>query len=307
MGLLKNTFTFDGDGTSKDRLLTALIILLFAYLLSLAAAFLEWGRFLAVAWAFCIVGMSSLEVARMFARDEATSRYLPLRGVWLFLLYIAPAGAAMISAVEWVAHGVLDFTLPYLVTAISAVVLTITHVILGREDLDGAARIGSRLAPAFMLVSVCGTQLIPLAAHQRGIQMLWWIIGTVAINDAAAYFVGRSLGRSKMAPAISPNKTIEGSLAGVLVGAAAGIPLWYALVGIPLSVNACGLLVVLSIVGGQAADLSKSYIKRLCGVKDTGAFFPGHGGVLDRFDGAIGAAPFLLLWLYVCGVLAART
>jgi phosphatidate cytidylyltransferase len=223
--------------------------------------------------------------------------------VWLFGLLLLPAFGATCASIAWIAHGVLDFAPSYLGLLVSGIALTCTHVVVGRNDLEKAAQLGSRLLPAFVLVSLCGSQLIPLAAHSRGIQILWWVIGTVAINDAAAYFVGRSIGRIKMAPALSPNKSIEGSIAGVAFGVIAGVPLWYSLVGIPLGWASCVALTVLAIIGGQAADLSKSYVKRLCGVKDTGAFFPGHGGVLDRFDGAIGAAPFLLVCLYFTGSL----
>ena len=70
---------------------------------------------------------------------------------------------------------------------------------------------------------------------------------------------------------------------------------------LPLAPGWVLLLSLLACIGAQGADLSKSYLKRLCGVKDTGAFFPGHGGVLDRFDGIIGAAPVVLLAFLLMG------
>jgi phosphatidate cytidylyltransferase len=76
---------------------------------------------------------------------------------------------------------------------------------------------------------------------------------------------------------------------------------WGQLISIPISSSGVVLVSLLVTVAGQAADLSKSYLKRLCGVKDTGAFFPGHGGVLDRFDGIIGGAPVLLVALLIAG------
>lgn len=291
-------FTFDGEGTPKDRLLTALIILVVAFALSLAAVYLPFGRLIAVAWGFSIVGMSCLEVARLLARDPVTTRYLPIRGTISFFTLLIPAVAVMISAIEWIDSGLLDLSKAYCAIAISAVLATFTQVWIGRSDLALASREGERFAPAFILVSLCGSQLIPVAAHERGIQVLWWVIGTVAINDAAAYFIGRKFGKHKMAPALSPNKSIEGSIAGIFFGLLFGVYIWDILVKIPLSLVSLTLMTTCVIVSAQAADLSKSYIKRLCGVKDTGAFFPGHGGVLDRFDGAIGAAPVVFFWIF---------
>ena len=291
-------FAFDGEGTPKDRLLTALIILFVAYALSLAAVYLPYGRLVAVAWGFSIVGMSCLEVARLLARDPVTTRYLPIRGVVTFFTLLIPAVAVTIASIEWIDSGVLQLSKAYVAIAVSAVLATVTQVWIGRSDLTLASREGERFAPAFILVSLCGSQLIPVAAQERGIQVLWWVIGTVAINDAAAYFIGRKFGKHKMAPALSPNKSIEGSIAGILFGLLFGVYMWDILVKISLSVVSLTLMTTCVIVSAQAADLSKSYIKRLCGVKDTGAFFPGHGGVLDRFDGAIGAAPVVFFWIF---------
>lgn len=125
------------------------------------------------------------------------------------------------------------------------------------------------------------------------------VIGT----DIGAYFTGRALGGPKLAPAISPNKTWSGALGGVLCAVAAGLlTLW--LIG-PQTQGAApitatlALLLVLSVCA-QIGDLIESWLKRRAGVKDSGRLIPGHGGVLDRFDGFLGAAvlglgPWLLM------------
>lgn len=113
--------------------------------------------------------------------------------------------------------------------------------------------------------------------------------------DTAAYFAGRALGRHKLAPRISPGKSIEGALAGLVASAAVGA------VGGPLTgVTAAVGLSVGTIAGvvGPIGDLAESTIKRWCGVKDSGSILPGHGGVLDRFDSLLFVAPcayYLLL------------
>lgn len=118
--------------------------------------------------------------------------------------------------------------------------------------------------------------------------------------DSLAYFTGRSFGRRKLAPAISPGKTVEGALGGMagvlLVALAAGLfyfhhhgpaLLWWLLISLFAG--------MFSVVG----DLNESRLKRLAGVKDSGAILPGHGGVLDRVDGLLAAVPLFAAGWYI--------
>ena len=123
----------------------------------------------------------------------------------------------------------------------------------------------------------------------------WFVIVLLAaiwICDTAAYFGGKTLGKHKLAPNISPNKTIEGALFGLLFGILSfwGLAsLW--LEDLPIAyVLASGLIVG---VFGQVGDLLESRFKRDAGVKDTSTLLPGHGGLLDRFDSLIFVSPFL--------------
>ena len=117
------------------------------------------------------------------------------------------------------------------------------------------------------------------------------------VSDTFAYFTGRFFGKHKLAPIISPKKTVEGSIGGIVF--AVGV---FALYGVILSARGftpnylalclAGLFVsVLSQIG----DLALSLLKRECGIKDYGRLFPGHGGVLDRFDSVIATAPIILI------------
>ena len=113
-------------------------------------------------------------------------------------------------------------------------------------------------------------------------------------TDTLAYFTGRFLGRRPLEPRISPKKTVEGALGG-LVGAMVAAVIGGPLLGLPRAwgwLAAAGLLVGLT---GQLGDLYESALKRYCGVKDSGTLLPGHGGVLDRFDSAFFAVPVWLL------------
>lgn len=127
--------------------------------------------------------------------------------------------------------------------------------------------------------------------------------GSAWLSDSCAYFAGRYFGKRKLAPQISPKKTIEGAIGGVLGGTlTATLLLWMTslllrFIGTPIHINYLLLLVMLpflsliSIVG----DLAASVIKRQYGVKDYGSIMPGHGGVVDRFDSVLLVAPAVFL------------
>jgi len=114
------------------------------------------------------------------------------------------------------------------------------------------------------------------------------------VVDTAAYTGGRAMGRRKMAPAISPNKTVEGGLSGLLAGPVAAVAYaWIALPDIAVGLGV-GRLLVLGVVLAAAAilgDLVESSLKRECGVKDSSALLPGHGGLLDRMDSLLWTIP----------------
>lgn len=300
---LLSAFTFDHSGSLKDRLLTALIVLGVSVALTLVALYIPNGRVLAVAFAGAVSVLSAFEAVRLFARDEATLSYRKGWGAAHFAALALPSLVATIVGVRGVIGGVIDWKLLMVATVVSAQLLMILQVVAGRKRLEDGARHGESYAPAFVLVGICAPQLIVVSSLPLGLHLLWWLVGVVALNDAGAYFAGKYLGKHKMAPALSPNKTVEGSVAGYVIGISAGIALGHAILGGLLSSAGYAIVALLVVISAQAADLSKSYLKRLRGVKDTGAFFPGHGGVLDRFDGMIGAAPALVATLLALGAL----
>jgi phosphatidate cytidylyltransferase len=124
------------------------------------------------------------------------------------------------------------------------------------------------------------------------------------LADTAAYFGGRVLGRRRLAPVISPNKTVEGGVAGILAGAAGALV--YGTVLLPGLGAALGMagLVGLGVVVAAAAtvgDLAESALKRECGVKDSSGLLPGHGGLLDRMDSLLWSIPAAYLFLRALG------
>lgn len=299
---LRRVFTFEHNGSVKDRLLTALIVLTVACALSVLAITIPYGRVLGVLWTGAVAVLSTFEVVRLFARDPETLRYRPIAGFVSFVILVIPSLAAIYVSIEGVLERSMSWEMVYGALLLSAQALMIYHVLDGRQRLEDAAREGGRYGPAFLLVAISAPQLVLLSSFSNGIQLLWWLVAVVALNDAGAYFVGRSLGRTKMAPALSPNKTMEGSIAGLVIGTVAGVVFWRLLLGDGKGLLGLIVLSLLTTCAAQAADLSKSYLKRLRGVKDTGSFFPGHGGILDRFDGMIGAAPVVLVALMIWGL-----
>lgn len=136
---------------------------------------------------------------------------------------------------------------------------------------------------------------------------LYYLTGAITlcfVTDVAAYLVGSRFGRHKLLPMVSPNKTIEGSIAGI----AAGV-LFMLLYGcllehgqmVPVNHSLLVVYALLASVVGQFGDLAMSAVKRICGVKDFGCIFPGHGGILDRFDSHMFAVSFTLVFCDMTG------
>ena len=126
------------------------------------------------------------------------------------------------------------------------------------------------------------------------------------VCDAGAYFVGVKFGKHKLAPVVSPNKTIEGALGGLAAGIAAMLVYTFIL-DVPLKFDVSyGAAIVYGVLGclvGELGDLCFSVIKRQTGIKDYGNLIPGHGGVLDRFDSILAVAPLVEALLLIMPVI----
>lgn len=161
------------------------------------------------------------------------------------------------------------------------------------------ARLYKPVAGLFVLIPAWYA-LVMLHEHelQQGAVWVLYIFVLVWLADIGAYFSGKRFGRNKLAPALSPGKTWEGVLGGLLVVGlyAVAVAYWR-----EHTFQQAGLFVLLSLLVSLlsvAGDLFESLFKRQAGVKDSGSLFPGHGGVMDRIDSLTAAAP-----LYVCGLL----
>jgi phosphatidate cytidylyltransferase len=181
----------------------------------------------------------------------------------------ASAEAVLFVALAWVAVEVLAFATPV-------------------QQATAAA-----FAPVYL-----GAPLGMLAVLHvsRGWQATMMLIATVIVSDSSQYYTGRSIGRHPLAPAISPKKTIEGAVGGLVFGTA-----FVVFVGQRLfpaaGLGRLMLLGVALVVLGICGDLFESRLKRVAGMKDSSSLIPGHGGILDRIDALLFAAPAFLLFV----------
>ncbi|MBF0560435.1 MAG: phosphatidate cytidylyltransferase [Alphaproteobacteria bacterium] len=151
----------------------------------------------------------------------------------------------------------------------------------------GALYIGAPVAALLWLRAVAGMETV------------FWLFVVVWATDIAAYLVGRLVGGPLLAPAISPKKTWSGAVGGITAAVAVGY-------GTAAVLHTSGVVVImLASVGvsiiAEAGDLLESKMKRRFGVKDSGRIIPGHGGVLDRVDGLLTAAPFAAVGVWFAG------
>lgn len=135
--------------------------------------------------------------------------------------------------------------------------------------------------PALLMLDIVGF-------HGQNGKLLFYLVLIVETSDVLQYVFGKTLGRHRIAPTVSPNKTVEGFLGGVISTSAIGAGLWWCT---PFTISQSGLMALLICLMGFAGGLCMSAIKRDRGVKDFGTAIRGHGGVLDRVDSLCFAAP----------------
>ena len=141
------------------------------------------------------------------------------------------------------------------------------------------------------------SMLITIDQHSEGKIWILFLLCTVIASDTGAFYTGRIFGRHKMHKIVSPNKTWEGAIGGLLSSLAACLV--FAMFFIPCKMDTDLFVLALAIsVAEQMGDLAESLLKRNSGVKDSGNLLPGHGGILDRTDGLIFAVPVLYVFMF---------
>lgn len=184
--------------------------------------------------------------------------------------------------------------IPVTAVVVATLVIIPAWYVFARSELEEALPASAVCVLAVLYVGMLAGALLQLrlAFGDQGPKLVFFLFLVVWAGDAGAYYVGRSLGRHQLSPRVSPKKTIEGTLGGIVVSLLAAaimqrtffpeFPLGHALA-------AAGLLSACGVVG----DLVESMWKRSAAVKDSGTFLPGHGGFLDRSDSILFTAPIL--------------
>ncbi len=276
------------DRNLIERILSAVV------LLPIVAFIVWWGEPLVSATVILLAVAALYELFTLFRGGG----YNPRRSAGFLSVVLFVLAARVRASVP-----TLDWTGFALVTSIIAS-LSVELPRHNREHsllhwsltLSGATYIGWTLAH-FVLLRDIQHPLAPNALL-RPLRLdagAAWIVVVLAItflSDTGAYFTGRAFGRHRMAPYISPKKSWEGMIGGVLAAIITGMLLTPVL-GLPISMWAGAFLGIAGSLAGVAGDLAESLIKRQVDIKDSGKIIPGHGGILDRIDSLLFTAPVL--------------
>ena len=161
-----------------------------------------------------------------------------------------------------------------------------------------------KVAPIALLVILLFRSIAQLRMLEGGLFYLISAITLCFATDVAAFLIGSRFGRHKLAPRVSPNKTVEGSVAGIAASVLSMLLIGLCLqstLGLPVRWGQLVLYGASASVVGQFGDLSMSVVKRIWGVKDFGNLLPGHGGILDRFDSHLFCVAYTLLFCSATG------
>ncbi|MBI3178378.1 MAG: phosphatidate cytidylyltransferase [Deltaproteobacteria bacterium] len=218
-----------------------------------------------------------------------------------FVRLTLPGGPLHLRAAAWLTATVLALrtvdllpSAPLDLLVPAAALLLLSTALVRPDPIETSV---ARAATALLGAVYCGA-LFPCLYRLREMEPGYAVMALLCTwaADTGAYFAGRAFGRHKLYPKVSPGKTVEGAVGAVAVAVAVAFALrgFFAL---PLSTAHTVVVGCILALFGIIGDLCESLIKRAVGAKDSGTLIPGHGGVLDRFDGVMFAAPAMYLYL----------
>ncbi len=201
-------------------------------------------------------------------------------------------GLGLSPVIVWVVYRGGMVHAPLIVAVDLILVAALTLPIF--KDDSQAPHLVAKQVLGVVYISVFLSFLPLIRSGESGAQWIIWILCIVAAGDTGAYYSGTYLGRRKLCPWVSPKKTIEGSIGGLVANIAVAIS--FKMVLLPLlAVLPCIVFALVIGVAGQVGDLFASEFKRSAGIKDSGTLLPGHGGFLDRLDALLFASPLAYL------------
>lgn len=266
----------------KDLPLRTLVAVMLLGLLALVLLFGGWVKVI-------VLGLfSAVAVTEMYSVFRA-------KDIRPFIIPPAVLGAVMFAIMYLFgpAWTLAAFFLAFLAVAIERILNK------KRTNADAAASLMLLVYPLGLLIFFALIGFDP--KHDLSSVALVAVFAGVIMADNTAYIIGSLFGKHKLCPAISPNKTVEGGAAGLIGGALGGIIAYFAqFLWTKTNVVPLGWMIAICFTGGligQFGDLFASTFKRWAGIKDFGKIFPGHGGIMDRLDSAMFAAPFVFFAL----------
>ena len=244
----------------------------------LAALFLPWGLF--PVFVVLTLGISAWEWSAL-----ANIKDLPVRSAYVALIVI------LLLVVLFLQDDIAGFAFR-IATLMFWFWILVIPLLARFPETDSVFQntaVTASLGAVILLSTATG--LLWLKAQENGAWFVLCLFAIVTIADSGAYFAGKSLGRHKLAPEISPGKSLEGMYGGLVANFIFAILLVFGLNMSPGNSFLIVLIVLLTSLFSVEGDLLESAIKRSQGVKDSGTMLPGHGGVLDRIDGVCAATP----------------
>jgi len=252
---------------------------------------------------YLIMGVSFLaltEYTRMF-KEKKQHLFLPTMIV-MMLMIESMSNMSFIDDINNMSLGQVESgvkaTMVFMASIIGAVVLIPTLSLLGKDPLEEKFRSMMIYLSGFFYFGLTFGLFSLVRNHGNSYHWLTFAFAVPWICDTAAYFGGRFLGKHKFAPKISPNKTWEGAISGVIFSTIAGFLFARFLM---TSENPLYVGIVAFFIGifGQTGDLVESLLKRAAGVKDSGNVFPGHGGILDRTDSLLMSVSIIYIFFLI--------
>lgn len=259
------------------RWITGIVAVPFVYLLVAAGGLIFFGLIAAVS----VLTLWEYYRAVFTAHPAGPARMMP------------PIGLCLAPLIVWTVYrgGALDHAAS--IIAVDMIVVAGLTLPLFKDDPQAPHWVAKQVL-GLVYIPVMLSFLIMLRLGENGAQWIFWLLCIVAAGDTGAFYTGTYLGRHKLCPWVSPKKTIEGSIGGLVANLIVALLLKMLLLP-SLAVLPCVVFALVVGIAGQVGDLFASEFKRAAGIKDSGKLLPGHGGFLDRLDALLFASPLAYL------------
>jgi len=258
----------------RQRVITAIVLVAIVLAALFAPTSVFWRGLISL-----LVLLGFYEWLRFCEIDSMVNKLLS------FMLFIAAFSALQMRLIP------IDLVAPIACLVwVGLLIFTLT------DYLDLLHNKVAKLFIGIFVISVAGCLVIEIKSVEYGAFWMICFLGAVSLADIGAYFVGRRFGKTKLAPKVSPGKTVEGLFGGLAFVGLIYTPILFSVFEVKqaLLLMATVMATALLSVGG---DLFESKMKRYVGLKDSSQILPGHGGILDRVDGLLAGAPFFFLGL----------